>query len=248
MAQACILFITTLVATGLSAMSGGGASIINIPVMLSLGISFPLATATQKISSMFWVLPASANYLRGRKVDWKFIILFSLIGLAGAYAGALVVIAINRRVAGIIIGILILSLVLYVLLKKDAGLAETKVDSTFRQIIACLGALILGFYESFFGAGNAILFSILTFHAKGFDFIDALGYFYSIAFLWEVLAVVVFLGKGYHSFAVMAPAIAGSVIGGHLGSRYARHKGNKFIKAMFASIGAVLGLKLLCGF
>jgi uncharacterized protein len=247
MSRVCIIFITCLLATALSAMSGGGASAINIPVMLSLGISFPLATAAQKISSMFWVLPASSNYLKGRKIDWKFLALFSAIGLIGVYLGALVVIAINRRIAGIVVGILILSLVLYVLLKKEVGLVETKADSTGRQSIAYLFALILGFYESFFGSGNGILFSILTFHTKGFDFIDALGYYYSIAFPWEVLAVVIFLSKGYFSISVMVPAILGSLIGGYIGSRYARYKGNKFIKVMFAVIGTALGLKLLCG-
>jgi len=229
-------------------MSGGGTSVINIPVMLSLGIPFPLATAAQKVNSMFWVLPASYNYLKGRKIDWKFIIWFAIIGLVGVYVGTLVVLAINQRVAGVVIGILILSLVVYVLLNKNVGLTEIKVYSKFRQFSAYFFALVLGFYESFFGSGNAILFSMVTFKTKGFDFIDALGYYYSVAFLWEVLAVIVFFSKGYFSLPVMIPTVVGSIIGGYVGSRYGRYKGNKFIKIMFAIIGTVLGIKLLFGF
>jgi len=228
-------------------MSGGGASVINIPVMLSLGISFPLATASQKVSSMFWVLPASYNYLKGRKVDWKFLIWFAVIGLIGVYVGTLVVLLINQRVAGIIIGLLILSLVAYVLLNRNVGLTETKVYSKFRQFTAYIFALILGFYESFFGSGNGILFSIVTFKTKGFDFIDALGYYYSVAFLWEILAVIVFLSKGYFSWSVMIPTVLGSLVGGWVGSKYGRYKGNRFIKIMFAIIGTILGIKLLFG-
>jgi len=240
-----IILFSSFIATALSSMSGGGASVINIPVMLSLGISFPMATAAQKVSSMFWVLPASYNYLKDRKVDWKFLAIFSLIGLIGVYIGTIVVLAINQRVAGIIIGILILSLVVYVLLKKNIGLAETKIYSPFGQSIAYIFAIILGFYESFFGSGNGILFSIITFKTKGFDFIDALGYYYSVAFLWEILAVILFFSKGYFSLPVMIPTIVGSIIGGYVGSRYARYKGNKFIKIMFAAIGSILGIKLL---
>ncbi len=242
-----IILITSFIATALSSMSGGGASVINIPVMLSLGISFPLATAAQKVSSVFWVLPASYNYLKGRKVDWKFLISFALIGLIGVYVGAMVVLSINQRVAGIIIGILILSLVAYVLMKKDIGIVETKIYSKFRQFIAYVFALILGFYESFFGSGNGILFSIVTFKTKGFDFIDALGYYYCVAFLWEVLAVIIFISKGYFSLAVMVPTVIGSLIGGYFGSKYGRYKGNKFIKIMFAIVGTILGVKLLSG-
>ena len=242
-----IILVVSFIATALSSMSGGGASVINIPVMLSLGISFPLATAAQKVSSMFWVLPASHNYLKDRKVDWKFLIWFAVIGLVGVYVGTLIVLSINQRVAGIIIGILILSLVAYVLLNKDVGLTETRVYSKLRQFTAYIFALVLGFYESFFGSGNGILFSIVTFKTKGFDFIDALGYYYSIAFLWEILAVIIFISKGYFSLPIMIPTVVGSLIGGYAGSKYGRYKGNKFIKIMFAIIGSILGIKLLFG-
>ena len=247
MITASIIFLTALIATALSAMSGGGASVINIPVMLALGIPFPLATATQKLSSMLWVLPAAYNYLRDRKVDWLFLLLFSVIGLIGVYAGVLVVLAINQRIAGICIGILILFLVAFVLLKRDFGAAEVKIYSKPRQSAAYFFALILGWYESFFGSGNGILFAIVTYYTRGFDFVDALGYYFSVAFLWEVFAVALFISKGYWDINVMIPAATGSIIGGYVGSRYAKYKGNQFIKVMFAVIGTVLGVKLLFG-
>ena len=242
-----IILATSFVATALSSMSGGGASVINIPVLLSLGVSFPLATAAQKVSSAFWVLPASYNYLKGRKVDWRFLIIFSVIGLIGVYIGFLVVLAVSQRLVGIIIGILILSLVVYVLIKKDAGVKEKEAYSKTRQTIAYIFALILGFYESFFGSGKGILFSILTFQTKGFDFVNTLGYYYCVVFPWEVFAVILFLSKGYFSLEVILPTIIGSLIGGYVGSRYAKYKGNRFIKIMFAIIGTILGVKLLFG-
>src|ERR1700690_410785 len=195
-------------------MSGGGAAVIGVPVMLALGVSFPLASAAQKLGGVFWALPASYNYLRDRKVDWPFLILFSLIGLIGVYVGVLAVLAINQRVVGVVIGILILTLVAYVLLRKDVGLEEKKVHSKFRQSIAYIFALVLGFYESFFGSGNGILFSIVSVNTKGFDFVDALGYYFSISFLWDVFAVVLFVSKGYFDLKVMAPVVVGSLIGG----------------------------------
>lgn len=69
MLPAVILFLTAIVATALSSMSGGGASVITIPVTMLLGYSFPLALAAQKIASIFWVLPAAYNYLKDRKFD-----------------------------------------------------------------------------------------------------------------------------------------------------------------------------------
>jgi len=226
-------------------MSGGGASVINIPVFLFLGMPFPLAMSTQKVSSTFWVLPASYNYLKGRKIDWTFLVAFSLVGLIGAYLGVQVILSLDTRVMEVVIGILVLSLVTYTYFKKDVGLKEVRIYSPAKRFIAYPLALILGFYESIFGSGNGILFSVVTFYTRGMDFVDALGYYFAVAFPWVVFAAGLLIFKGYFSFAVMIPAVLGSLIGGFIGSKYAKYKGNQFIKTMFVVIGGILGLKLL---
>jgi uncharacterized membrane protein YfcA len=229
-------------------MSGGGASVINIPILLWLGVPFPVATASQKISSSFWVLPASFNYLKGRKVDWTFLILFSLIGLFGVYLGIEIIVSINTRIIEIIIGILILILVAHTYFKKDAGLSEQKVYSKGRQALVYVFALVLGFYEGIFGSGNGIMFAITTFYTKGFDFMDALGYYFSVAFPWVVFASFLLMNKGFFDVTVTIPIVLGSLIGGYIGSKYAKYKGNQFIKTMFVIIGGLLAFKLLVGF
>ena len=61
------IFFISLFATIISSMSGGGASIIAIPLFSAMNISLVLATAIQKVSGVFWVLPAARNYLKKRK-------------------------------------------------------------------------------------------------------------------------------------------------------------------------------------
>ncbi len=248
MIEALILFFTALVATALSSMSGGGASVINVPVMLWLGIPFPLAISTQKVSSAFWVLPAAYNYLKGRLIDWRFLLVFSSLGLIGSYMGVLIVIKTDQRIMEIVVGILILALVVYTYSHKDVGLVEDKTYSLFRQVLVYPFALVLGFYESIFGSGNGILMAIITFYTKGFDFINALGYYFAAAFTWVVFAAGLLIAQGYFSWSVMIPVVCGSLIGGYVGSRYARYKGNKFIKIVFGLFGSLLAIKLLFGF
>ncbi len=248
MLHTLIIFLVSIFATLLSSMSGGGASVVMVPVMRWLGISFPMAMSTQKLSSIFWVLPASRNYLKDRVVNWKFLALFSTIGLIGVYLGVIIVLRLNQRTMEIFIGILILILVLYTLLDKKMGLEVEKTYSKFSKTLSYIFAPILGFYESLFGSGNGIMFAIVGLKTRGFDFINALGYYYSVAFPWEVFATILYIYKGYYSPAIMAPAVFGSLIGGYAGSRYAKYKGNKFIKLMFVIVGTVLGLKLIFGF
>jgi uncharacterized membrane protein YfcA len=248
MSQILILFFTSIIATGLSSMSGGGASVIAVPVMMWMGIPFPFAMSAQKFSSIFWVLPASRNYLKGRKVNWKFLILFSTLGLIGVYIGVITVVSINKRVLELCIGVLILLLVVYTALRRDIGLKEEIIPSNKKRFISYVFGPVLGFYEAVFGSGNGIMFAIVTLKTRGFDFIDALGYYYSVAFPWEILAAGLYIYKGYFSWSVMIPCVIGSVIGGYIGSRYAKYKGNTFIKIMFISVGTILGIKLLVGF
>lgn len=242
-----ILFIT-FISTVLSAMSGGGASVISLPVFLSLGLSYPVAASILKICQLFWILPASYNYLKDRKIDWVFLILFSLIGLIGAYFGVLIAIYINQFILKRFIGVVIVSLVIYTYFNKSLGLKEKgKNFNPIRKMIAYPIAIILGFYEGIFGGGNGILFTITTYYTRGFDLIDGLGYYYAVAFFWIFLAVFILLQKGYNNIQLTIPAIIGSVIGGYIGSKYAKYKGNKYIKVVFIIFGGVLGIKLILG-
>lgn len=242
-----IIFFSAFVATLLSSMSGGGASIVNLPVFLSLGMSFPLAVSVQKISGAFWVLPAARNYFKDRKINWRFAIIFSLLGLIGTYFGSFLVVNGNQRVLEMSVGILILILVTYTFLKKDLGIKEKKIHSKARQLALYILAPILGFYESFFGAGSAIVFSIAGFHTRGFDFVDGIGYTYIVAFPWLVFMSFVLIRDGYYDLSIMIAAVCGSILGAQVGSHYAQYKGNRFIKILFIVIGGILGLKLVLG-
>lgn len=228
-------------------MSGGGAGIIVYPALLSMGLSFPLVSAVSAVNSTVWVLPAGRNYLKKRVINWKFLIIFSIIGLIGCYLGVLLMININQRILEVSVGAIILFLVSYTYFKKDIGLTEHKVYSLARKIIAYPFALLLGFYETIFGSGNGILFTMITLYTRGFDFIDGLGHYYYIVFSWAFFAAILLIQKGYYDINIMIVAAVGSVLGGFIGSRYAKNKGNKFIKTLFVIVGGILGVKLLFG-
>ena len=168
------VFFTSLAATALGTMSGGGIEIIMYPVFISFGIPVPLIISTAFTTNIFWALPAAYNYLKGRVVDWTFVALFSAIGLVGCFLGISALLAVQPRVYQISIGVIILFFVAYLYLNKDLGLNEKREYSKTRGIFAYPFALLMGFYEVILGAGNAIALSILTFYTRGFDLIDAL--------------------------------------------------------------------------
>ena len=242
-----LVFIVALIATLLSSMSGGGAAIIAVPVWLSLGFPFALSNAIQQVSSAFWVLPAARNYLHGTKINWRFLILFSALGLIGVFFGITFILAMSQRILEIIIGMIIIILVVFTFFKKDFGTVKKKITSSLQENLAYPFALLMGFYESIFGSGNGIFFSAATIYTRGFVLTEALGYYYAVAFAWTVVASVLLISKGYYDVPIMISAAVGSVVGGYIGSKFAVRKGNRFIKLIFCVIGFILGMKLLLG-
>lgn len=247
MEENILVFLVSFGAALLSSMSGGGSSAIVLPLFLSMGLSFPLATAIQKVSAVFWAPTAAWNYLRGRKIDWPFVVLFTVIGLVGAYIGVKVVLGIDERILEVVVGILILLLVIHTVLQKHAGLEEKFVTSRTRRLLAYPFALLMGFYESVFGSGNGILFAVVAMKTRGFDFIDALGHYFLIATFWVLFATLLLLMQGFYDIPLMLAGALGSIAGAYLGSAFARFKGNVFIRMVFAIVGTLLGLKLLLG-
>lgn len=245
MADILIIFGASLIATLLSVMSGGGASIISLPIFLWTGMSLPLAVATHKVCAAFWTPISAYNYLKGKKIDWWFLFLFAGLGLIGAYFGVKFVISFDQVLLKKIIGGIIVFFAVFTFFKKDLGLKEMVVKSKIKRLSSYPAALIMGFYESIIGSGNGIAFAILTFYSRGFDFVSALGYYFGVAFFWVTFAAIIYVWDGYFDLGIMLAAILGSVIGSYIGSKYAAYKGDRFIKNIFVIVGVLLGLKLV---
>ncbi len=239
------IFLIAVFATTISSMSGGGASVIALPIFLTLGISFPMATAMLQLNSSFWVLPSAYNFAKGRKIQWPFLLFFAAVGTIGSYFGVLAVTSVDQKILARVVGLAIIILILFINFKKDIGIEEHVVRSKLKERLIYLFSLPMGFYEALFGSGNGLFFTVIASYFKGFDFIDSLAHYYTISFPWALLAALILMFKGYFNLSLMLPAVLGALVGGFVGSKYARLKGNRFIKMAFTVVGIILGLKLL---
>lgn len=230
-------------ATLLSSMSGGGSSMITTPVWLMLGFPLPVAIASNTVNGSVWTLVAARNYLRGHVIDWPLIGGLVACGMFGAIAGTEVIMHASADGVERLIGLIILSLVLFTYIRRDFGLEER--SPRLSRLMTSLAGFPLGFYEAFFGSGNGIFTSAVLCGARGFKLLQALGYYYVMAFLWCVLAATIYIRAGHWDLSLMIPAATGSLLGAQLGSRIGTRKGARFVKSLFIVVGAILGFKLL---
>lgn len=229
----------------LGSMSGGSASALTTPAWLAMGVPLPTAVATDKLAGACWTLLGARNFLARRSVDWRLLAGMTVLGLVGAWFGALVTVKLDPELLKRVVGGAILLLVVVLLLRPRLGAKAG--PARLSRPATGIFALPLGFYEGMLGAGNSLVATLLLCWGRGHDLIGALGHYYVLAFSWCALAAASYIGHGYADVALMVPATAGSCAGGYLGSRIASERGTGFVRGLFVVVGSALGLKLLLG-
>jgi hypothetical protein len=243
--QFLIVFSVAFLASLLSSMSGAGSAMLTTPVWLSLGFPLPVAIASNQMNGAAWTLIAARSYLKGRTVDWALIRNMVCFGLAGVYAGTIIVRSVDAHLLQRIIGCIIIGLVVVVALNPSLGRAESE-PCLSRPVTGFL-AFPLGVYEAFFGSGNGLFTSILLTKSRGLPLLTSLGYYYVIAFTWNCFALSIYIASGLGNSRLMLPSTAGSMLGAWFGSRIGRRKGYGLVRALFLAVGGVLGVKLALG-
>lgn len=225
----------------LASLSGGSSSMITTPAWVALGAPFPVAVASDKVAGMFWTVSAARTYLAGVAVDRRILMTMGIVGLAGAFAGAMIGTTVNEVLLRRGAGILILAAI-----ASSLRTVRRPDRSTVRRGGSLLG-FPLGLYEGLLGSGNGILTSAILMRTRGFELSTALGHYYALAALWCALAAGVYFARGAIDWRLALPATVGAVAGGTLGARIGRKAGNRLIRPLFIGIGLVLAIRLLLG-
>ncbi|MEI6705207.1 MAG: sulfite exporter TauE/SafE family protein [Deltaproteobacteria bacterium] len=243
--QFMIVFSVAFLASLLSSMSGAGSAILTTPVWLSLGFPLPVAIASNQMNGAAWTLIAARNYLKGRILDRALIRNMVCFGLAGAYVGTVIVRSVDVHLLQRVIGCIIVGLVVVVGLNPSLGRTES--EPCLSRLLTGILAFPLGVYESFFGSGNGLFTSILLSKSRGLSLLTALGYYYVIVFAWNCFAVSIYIVSGLGNIRLMLPSTVGSMLGAYFGSRIGRRKGYGLVRALFLTVGGILGVKLALG-
>ena len=103
-----ILFAVALVANLLSAFSGGGAGLIQLPVLIFLGLPFAVALATHKVATVALGIGASLRHLKEEPLERGLVLMILCAGLPGVLLGANLIVWVPDRAAHIALGLLTL--------------------------------------------------------------------------------------------------------------------------------------------
>lgn len=244
-----LLFLVSLVANLFSAFSGGGAGLIQLPVLLFLGLPFAVALATHKVASVALGIGATLRHLREGGLEARLAVFILASGLPGVVLGANLIIGVSGRHAEIALGILTAGLGLYSWLQPGLGQQQCLVNRDRRGfVIGGLTLFLIGVLNGSLTSGTGLFVTLWLVRWFGFEYKRAVAY-------TLILVGIFWNGSGALTLGLLSeirwswlPALlAGSLLGGYLGAHLAIKKGNRWIKRAYELITLIIGVKLIIG-
>lgn len=247
LADQIILFVIALIANLFSAFSGGGAGLIQLPVLIFLGLPFAIALATHKVASVALGIGATVRHLREDGLERRFVLLMLLAGLPGVLVGANLILRVEDRLAEIALGLLTISLGGYSVLKPRLGLhLEARHRDTRGHLSGGLGLFLIGVLNGSLTSGTGLFVTLWLVGWFGLDYRRAVALtLVLVGVFWNGAGALTLGLLGTIHWAWLPALILGSLIGGYLGAHLSIVKGNRWIKRGYEVITILVGLQLI---
>ena len=244
-----VLFAASLTANFFSALSGGGAGLIQFPILIFLGLPFGVALATHKVASVALGLGATLRHLKESHLERRFSLIILGAGLPGVVLGALTILHIPEHIATLALGVLTLGLGLYSVFKPRLGMEHQPKNQQGAGLIGGMaGLFVVGFLNGSITSGTGLFLTVWLIRWFGLDYTRAVAYTLILCGLvWNGTGALVLGVIGTVAWGWMPALLAGSILGGYLGSHLAIRKGNLWIKRAFEIVTILIGLKLIVG-
>ena len=217
----------------------GGGGLLVVPAMLLYGMTPAMALGTNKLQASFGCGSAAWQFARQGNIRWHQVAFGVLWCFLGASVGTIMIMHLDPDDLRRLIPWIILIIIAYMLLAKDAGHVTQHARLPPRTFFFVFGTL-LGFYDGFFGPGTGSFWVVAmivllgwnikkaTMHAKIYNFSSNL-----FSLLWFML------GGHIHYIIGLGLSIAG-IIGARIGAALVIRNSTRFIRPCFITMMVVL--------
>jgi hypothetical protein len=241
------LFGASLVANLLSALAGGGAGLVQLPVLILLGLSFPLALATHKLASVALGIGATLRHARERSLNPRLAAFVLACGLPGVVLGARVVLSLPPRLSTLLLGLLTIGLGLYSIARPNLGTGGGGRQLDRRGLaIGGAGLFAIGVLNGSLTSGTGLFVTIWLVRWFGLDYSRAVAYtLILVGLFWNGAGALTLGVQGQIAWSWVPMLLAGSIAGGYLGAHLAIARGSRVVKRAFEVLSLLMGASLL---
>ena len=245
--KSIFIFFISFFSNTFSAISGGGAGLLQLPALILSGIPYYQALAGHKLATVALGIGGSLRNYKSLNNDKYIAEQILIFGLPGVILGASIVKYISEQYLYLFLGIISIFLAFYTFLKPDLGISSGKSKiNLFNKIRFCIFIFLLGILNGSISSGTGLLVTILLIKSFGMDFLRAISLtFLTVGIFWNLTGAIFLSKMGSISPKILIILIIGSFTGGYFGAHLSNLKGNRLIKKTFMTVCFLVGISLL---
>ena len=240
------IFLISFFSNTFSAISGGGAGLLQLPALILYGVPYQQALASHKLATVALGIGGSLRNYKSLRDDICVAKQILFFGLPGVIIGAYLVEFISEHYLYLFLGIISILIAFYSFLKSDLGLSSSKEKiNLINDVRFLILIFLIGILNGSISSGTGLLVTILLIKTFGMDFLRAISLtFFTVGICWNFIGAI-FLSKIEPVPSdILIILIIGSYTGGYLGAHLSKLKGNILIKKTFTSVCILVGISL----
>ncbi|WP_058553620.1 sulfite exporter TauE/SafE family protein [Thiohalocapsa sp. ML1] len=242
-----LTFAASFAACFFSSLSGGGAGLILLPVLLFTGLPFINALASHKLAVGFIGIGSTLRYVREGLIDWRVFWWTALVGLPFVVLGTRFAANVPGEVMEPLVGGVIIAMVGITLAKKAAPSVFDPERLSPRLLL--IGSALLvpaAFYSGWISAGSGVFTTFLFLWLLRYDQLHATAMTLAAnGIFWNGVGAIAHVFMGHVIWPLAPGLIAGALLGSYFGASFGIKRGNRFLRIMFLGTAAVTGVLLL---
>jgi hypothetical protein len=241
------IFLISFFSNTFSAISGGGAGLLQLPTLILAGVPYYQALASHKLATVALGLGGSLRNYKSLKKDINIAWQILIFGLPGVIFGTSIVELISEEYLYLLLGIISMYLAFYSFLNSNLGLSsginELNLIHKFKFLIFIF---LIGILNGSISSGTGLFVTILLIKTFGMDFLRAVSLtFFTVGIFWNFTGAIFLSRVGPVHLNILIILIFGSFTGGYFGAHLSKIKGNSLIKKTFTIVCLLVGISLL---
>jgi uncharacterized membrane protein YfcA len=239
--QIAVLSVLMVVTGAIGAITGGN-SLVNVPLMITVGMTPRQAIATNMFAVTFMTMSATARFARARMLRVRLLVPLAIITIITSALGAAIAVKLPETVVKVVVGFSMGALVLFMALYHRRAPPPS---TPARRMAGWVGSALLGVYGGFFSGGYTTLMTVLVTVCFGLTMMESVAVTKPVNLVSCAAASVVFFAGGIIDLRVGLPLAAANLLGGWLGAQAALKGGDRFVRLFFLITVATLAVKLV---
>ena len=241
------IFLISFISNTFSAISGGGAGLIQLPALILSGIPYYQALATHKVATVALGLGGSIRNIKSLKNDKYILCQILFFGIPGVVLGSAIVSFLSEEYLYLLLGVFSIILAIYSFLKPSLGLYSVGNKINYRlKLRFIIPIFLIGILNGSVSSGTGLLVTILLIKIFKIDFLRAVSLtFFTVGIFWNAIGAFFLSRIGSIPTNLLVILILGSFTGGYFGAHLSNINGNELVKKTFTVVCLLVGLTLL---